>query len=419
VPDGSRVASPARVVLPIDAMDLTYSPEELAFQREVRTWLKRNVPKRDRSDNPVEGAPDKARIVKAKAWQRKVHDAGYLAMGWPREYGGQGANVMRQTIVNEEMVRARAPGLIGMMGIQMVGPTLIAHGTEEQRKHYLPKILTADEIWCQGYSEPGSGSDLASLRTRAELVGDQFVVNGQKIWTSGAQYADRMFCLVRTDPEAPKHRGISYILIDMKAPGITVRPLVQMTGDPGFNEVFFEDVQVPRANLVGQLHDGWTVANATLFHERNMLASTTRTQQLFDNLLRLARKRTRNGRPATEDALVRQRLADLATRVETMKLEAFRQLTDALRKRPPGINASVNKLVTCELNHQISRAALEILGDYGWLAKKDPRVADDGSWPNDYMFALGLIIGGGTAQVQKNIIAERGLGMPREPRPAH
>ena len=413
------MASPARVVLPIEAMDLTYSPEELAFQREVRTWLKRNVPKRDRSDNPVEGAPDKTRIVKAKAWQRKVYDAGYLAMGWPREYGGQGANVMRQTIVNEEMVRARAPGLIGMMGIQMVGPTLIAHGTEEQRKQYLPKILTADEIWCQGYSEPGSGSDLASLRTRAELVGDQFVVNGQKIWTSGAQYADRMFCLVRTDPEAPKHRGISYILIDMKAPGITVRPLVQMTGDKGFNEVFFEDVQVPRANLVGQLHDGWTVANATLFHERNMLASTTRTQQLFDNLLRLARKRTRNGRPATEDALVRQRLADLATRVETMKLEAFRQLTDALRKRPPGINASVNKLVTCELNHQISRAALEILGDYGWLAKKDPRVADAGTWPNDYMFALGLIIGGGTAQVQKNIIAERGLGMPREPRPAH
>jgi alkylation response protein AidB-like acyl-CoA dehydrogenase len=419
VSDGARVASAARVVLPIEAMDLTYSPEELAFQREVRTWLKRNVPKRDRSDNPVEGAPDKTRIVKAKAWQRKVYDAGYLAMGWPREYGGHGANVMRQTIVNEEMVRARAPGLIGMMGIQMVGPTLIAHGTEEQRKQYLPKILTADEIWCQGYSEPGSGSDLASLRTRAELVGDQFVVNGQKIWTSGAQYADRMFCLVRTDPEAPKHRGISYILIDMKAPGITVRPLVQMTGDPGYNEVFFEDVQVPRANLVGQLHDGWTVANATLFHERNMLASTTRTQQLFDNLLRLARKRTRNGRPATEDALVRQRLADLATRVETMKLEAFRQLTDALRKRPPGINASVNKLVTCELNHQISRAALEILGDYGWLAKKDPRVADAGTWPNDYMFALGLIIGGGTAQVQKNIIAERGLGMPREPRPAH
>jgi alkylation response protein AidB-like acyl-CoA dehydrogenase len=402
-------------------MDLTYSPEELAFQREVRAWLKANVPKsvpkQDRGENPVEGAPDRQKIARGKAWQRKVYEAGYLAMGWPREYGGRGADVMRQTIVNEEMVRARAPGLIGMMGVQMVGPTLIALGTDEQKRRYLPKILTADEIWCQGYSEPGSGSDLASLRTRAEIVGDEFVVNGQKIWTSGAQYANWMFCLVRTDPEAPKHRGISYVLIDMKSPGITVRPLVQMTGDPGFNEVFFEDVRVPRANLVGQLHDGWTVANATLFHERNMLASTTRTQLLFQNLVRLARTRRRGGKPAATDPLVRQRLADLAIRVETMKLEAFRQLTDTLRKRGPGINASVNKLVTCELNHQISRAALEILGDYAWLGKKDARVADDGAWPNDYMFALGLIIGGGTAQVQKNIIAERGLGMPREPRP--
>ncbi len=402
-------------------MDLTYSPDDLAFQREVRAWLKANVPKTvprtDRSGNPIEGAPDREKIARGKAWQRKVYDAGYLAMGWPKEYGGQGADVMRQTIFNEEMVRARAPQFIGTMGIQMVGPTLIAHGTDEQRRRYLPKILQAEEVWCQGYSEPGSGSDLASLRTRAEIVGDDFVVNGQKTWTSGAQYADWMFCLVRTDLEAPKHRGISYILIDMKTPGITVRPLVQMTGDPGFNEVFFEDVRVPRANLVGQLHDGWTVANATLRHERNMLASTTRTQMLLQNLLRLARARTRNGKPATEDPLVRQRLADLAIRVETMKLEAFRQLTDTLRKRGPGINASVNKLVTCELNHQLSRAALEILGDYGWLGKRDARVADGGAWPNDYMFALGLIIGGGTAQVQKNIIAERGLGMPREPRP--
>src|SRR5262245_7180906 len=400
-------------------MDLSYSPEELAFQREVRAWLKKNVPKPDKRDtNPVEGAPDKERIARAKAWQRAVHAAGYLAMGWPKEYGGQGADVMRQTIVNEEMVRARAPGIIGMMGIQMVGPTLIAHGTEEQRKQYLPKILTADEIWCQGYSEPGSGSDLASLRTRAEIVGDQFVVNGQKIWTSGAQYADRMFCLVRTDPDAPKHRGISYVLIDMKSPGITVRPLVQMTGDRGFNEVFFEDVRVPRANLVGKLHDGWTVANSTLFHERNMLASTTRTQILFESMLKRARAEKRGGKPSTKDPVVRQRLADLAIRVEMMKLEGYRQLTDALRKRPPGINASVNKLVTCELNHQIDRAALEVMGEAGWLTKKDPRVRDAGIWPTDYMFALGLIIGGGTAQIQKNIIAERGLGLPREARPA-
>jgi len=234
------------------------------------------------------------------------------------------------------------------------------------------------------------------------------------VWTSGAQYADRMFCLVRTDPDAPKHRGISYLLIDMKTPGITVRPLVQMTGDAGFNEVFFEDARVPKENLVGGLHNGWQVANATLFHERNMLASTMRTQQMLQALLRVAKTHKRNGKPASADPVVRQRLADLAMRVETMKLEAYRGLTDALRKRTPGIAASVAKLVTCELNHQLAGAALEILGSYGWLERKDPRVVDGAVWPIDFMFALGLIIGGGTAQIQKNIISERGLGMPRE-----
>jgi alkylation response protein AidB-like acyl-CoA dehydrogenase len=398
-------------------MDLSYTPEELAFQREVRAWLKKNVPKRQRDERPIEFG-DPRRIAQAKTWQRKVHAAGYLALGWPKEYGGQGMDVMRQTIVNDEMVHARAPGLIGMMGIQMVGPTLIQHGTEAQRRRYLPRILEADDIWCQGYSEPGSGSDLASLRTRAELVGDEFVVNGQKVWTSNAQFADWMFCLVRTDPNAPKHAGISYILIDMKTPGITVRPLVQMTGDAGFNEVFFEDVRVPRENLVGGLNNGWQVANATLAHERNMLGSTTRTQQTFQKLLRLARTQRRNGGPASDDPVIRQRLADLALRVETMKLEAYRQLTNALRGRPAGISASVSKLVTTELNHDIARTALEIMGSYGPLAKKDPRVRDAGIWPLDFMYSLGLIIGGGTSQIQKNIIAERGLGMPKEPRPA-
>src|SRR5438034_357751 len=323
-PEGSQ---PGGEVLPTPVMDLSYTPEELAFQREVRAWLRRNVPGR-----------------------------------------------------------------------------------------HLPKILTAEEIWCQGYSEPGAGSDLASLRTRAELRGDEFVVNGQKVWTSNAQYADWMFCLVRTDPDAPRHAGISYVLIDMRTPGITVRPLVQMTGDAGFNEVFLEDVRVPRANLVGQLNAGWQVANATLGHERNMLGSTTRTQQTFQKLVRLARTQRRNGGPASEDPVVRQRLADLAIRVETMRLEAYRQLTDALHGRPPGISASVNKLVTTELNHDIARAALDVLGSYGPLHKRDPRVRDAGVWPTDFMYSLGLIIGGGTSQIQKNIIAERGLGMPREAR---
>lgn len=393
-------------------MDLSYSKEDEAFRKEVRTWLKHNLPKKDRVISDL--VPhDPERVKRAKEWQRKLYDAGYVAMGWPKEYGGQGADVMRQTIVNEELVLARAPGLIGAMGISMLGPTLIQYGTEEQRRRYLPKILTAEEIWCQGYSEPGSGSDLASLRTRAEFVGDEFIVNGQKVWTSNAQFADWMFCLVRTDPDVPKHRGISYILIDMKTPGITTRPLVQMTGDAGFNEVFFEDVRVPRENLVGELNQGWAVANATLFHERNLLGSTARTQLMMQNLIRLARSHQRYGKPAAEDPVIRRKLADLLVRVEAMKYHSYRQLTDALKNRPPGIAAMVNKLVGTELNHDICALALEILNSYGPLIRSSAHVVDRGVWQYEFMFTLGLIIGGGTSQIQKNIISERGLGMPR------
>jgi alkylation response protein AidB-like acyl-CoA dehydrogenase len=393
-------------------MELAYSKEDEAFRKEVRAWLKHNLPKKDKSISDLM-PHDPERVRRAKEWQRKLYDAGYVAMSWPKEYGGQDADVIRQTIVNEELVLARAPGLIGASGLGMLGPTLIQLGTEEQRRRYLPKILTAEEIWCQGYSEPGSGSDLASLRTRAEIVGDEFVVNGQKVWTSNAQFSDWMFCLVRTDPDAPKHRGISYILIDMRTPGITVRPLVQMTGDAGFNEVFFEDVRVPRANLVGELNQGWMVANATLFHERNMLGSTTRTQLMMQNLIRLARSRQRYGKPAAEDPVMRQKLADLLARVEAMKYHSYRLLTNEIRGRSQGISAMVNKLVGTELNHDICALALEILGSYAPLNRRSEHVVDNGVWAYEFMFTLGLVIGGGTSQIQKNIISERGLGMPK------
>lgn len=393
-------------------MDLSYTPEQEAFRQSVRTWLQANVPPRD-PDAVVGDDASPERLQRLKAWQRKVCDAGYLALGWPKEYGGQGMDVIQQTIVNEEMVLAKAPALIGMMGIQMVGPTLIQHGSEAQRRRFLPKILAADEIWCQGYSEPGSGSDLASLRTRAELVGDEFVVNGQKVWTSNAHFADYMFCLVRTDPDAPKHLGISYILIDMRSPGLSVRPLVQMTGDPGFNEVFFENVRVPRENLVGTLHQGWLVANSTLAHERNMLGSTTRTQQMFDTLVGVARRCERQGRPAAQDPLVRQRLAGLKIRVEALKAFSYRQLTDRLHGRSSPMGASINKLASTELNHDICAAAIEILGCEGQLLRGDARVHDRGMWPQELMFTIGMIIGGGTSEIQKNILATRGLGLPK------
>jgi len=394
-------------------MDLTYAPAQEELRRQVRAWLARHLPQRERQNRSVEYG-DLARLPAAKAWQRRLHEAGYVAMGWPRDYGGRGADVLEQTIVEDELVRARAPGLIGLLGVQMVGPTLIQWGTDEQKRRFLPPILSAEELWCQGYSEPDAGSDLASLKTRAELRGDEFVVNGQKVWTSYAHLADWMFCLVRTNPSAPKHHGISYLLIDMHSPGVIVRPLVQMTGDAGFNEVFLEDVHVPRRNLVGALDQGWQVATSTLTHERHMLGSTARTQQLLNGVIRLARLRRQNGRGGGHDALVRQRLADLSTRVESMRLDAYRRLTDEVRGRPPGIGASITKLASTELNHDLASFALTLLGSYGPLASGTRGVVDDGLWPYELMFTLGMVIGGGTSQIQKNIISERGLGMPRQ-----
>jgi alkylation response protein AidB-like acyl-CoA dehydrogenase len=393
-------------------MDLRFSPEHEAFRRRVRAWLRAHLPKRSASaDQRPYGDP--RRVRELQQWQRTLYQGGYVAIGWPVKYGGQGLGLMEQTIVTQELVLARAPQLIGLMGVQMVGPTLIQYGTEAQRQRFLPPMLTADEIWCQGYSEPGAGSDLAALATRAELAGDEFIVNGQKVWTSNAQFADWMFCLVRTDPVVPKHRGISYLLIDMKTPGIRVRPLVQMTGDAGFNEVFFDDVRVPRQNLVGELNQGWQVANATLVHERNMLGSSTRTQQMFNAVLHLAQTRRRAGRRVSDDPVMRQKLAGLLVRVEAMKFHSLRQLTDALHGRPTGIAASLNKLVSTELNHDIAALALEVLGSFGPLARGSARVVERGIWPYEFMFTLGMIIGGGTSQIQKNIISERGLGMPR------
>ncbi len=393
-------------------MDLNFAPEEEEFRLKVRRFLEETLPMSGLKPG-TEGRADKEWLDKSKAWQKNLYEAGYVGLSWPKEYGGQAMDPVRQSIVNDEMVRANAPYLVGGSGLSMLGPTLISWGTEEQKARFLPKILTAEEIWCQGYSEPGSGSDLASLRTRAEVVGDEFIVNGQKVWTSNAQFSQWMFCLVRTDPEAPKHRGISYILIDMKSPGITVRPLVQMTGDRGFNEVFFDNVHVPRKNLVGELNEGWIVANATLFHERNMLGAATGSKQRFNRLLALAKSVKRDGRPLSQDPVFRQRLVDLEIRVEAMTFHSYRQLTDQVRGRNPGVEAMINKLVGTELNHDLATAAMEAMGDYSMLSRDEKAVLDHGYWPYEWMFSLGLVIGGGTSHIQKNIIAERGLKMPK------
>ena len=394
-------------------MDLELSTDDRDFLDGLRAWLRRHLPREwTRGPHGQESAVERDPTA-LREFQRALHAAGYLGIGWPEELGGRPGGALRQFLVDEELARQRAPALVGLLGVAMAGPTLLACGSDAQKRRFVPRILSAEELWCQGYSEPGAGSDLASLRTRGELEGDELVVTGHKVWTTNAHFSDWMFALVRTDPGAPRHRGISYVLIDMKTPGIEVRPLRQMTKDAGFNEVFFEDVRVPLANVVGGLHQGWAVANATLGHERDMLGSSAHTRNLFDGLLRVARAATRNGRPACEDPVVRQRLAELRIEVEAMRLHALRCLSASVRGAPAGLAGQVTKLRVTWLNHRIAELAVELLGARGPLYRGSPHVADGGFWPREWMFSLGMIIGGGTTQIQKNIIAQRGLGLPR------
>ncbi len=390
-------------------MDLNLTPEEENYRAQVRAWLEANLPKRPRGNA---GAGESG-LERARAWQRKVFEAGYLALGWPKEYGGQALDPMRQVIVSEEMNRAGAPILPGNAGITMVGPTLITWGTEQQKRHYLPKILSGEHIWCQGYSEPNAGSDLAALRTSAEIRGDEFIVNGQKIWTSFAHYADMMFALVRTDPTKPKHRGISYVLIDMHSPGITVRPLVQMTGSGEFNEVFFDNVRVPRENLVGELNEGWKVANTTLIHERNMMGTVSAARRTWLQLLETARRVRRKGRPAIEDPFFRQRIADLEISVESMRLHSIRQLTNLIKGRSPGVEALISKLAGTDLSFELADTAMALGGSYTMLERGGDSALKRDRWVRHLMMSFAFRISGGSSHIQKNIIAERGLGMPK------
>jgi alkylation response protein AidB-like acyl-CoA dehydrogenase len=397
-------------------MDLNITPEGEAFRQKVRAWLKERLPDywplMSRLET-LDGPRNDEELAMARRWQGEAHAAGFVAPNWPKKYGGQDMDPMLEMVLREEMVRAGAPLLVGTSGLEMLGPTLIKWGTEDQKLRYLPKILTAEELWCQGFSEPSSGSDLASLRTRAELEGDHFVVNGQKVWTSNAHHSDMMFGLVRTDPQAPKHQGISFLLIDMRSPGITVRPLIQMTGRHGFNEVFFDQVTVPRENLVGGLNEGWRIAVDTLLNERAMIASSTSTELLFNRLLNLARTFRHDGRPLTNEPRWRQQLAEFDIRLEATRLHHYRQLSNHIAGRRDGPEIFINKLVGTQLTHDIATAAMDILGDYGLLAEGEESAPDDGFWPGEWLLSLGLCIGGGTTQIHKNTIAERALRMPR------
>ena len=393
-------------------MDLTLSPEYAAFRDQVAETLKANA-------HLAPGPDDKGlKHPKRLAWQEFLIREGLTARTIPTEYGGYGAepDILKSRIIAEEFARSGVPRPLAGQGISMLVPTLLELGTPEQKEAYIERTLKGELIWCQGYSEPGAGSDLAALRTRAVEDGDDFVINGQKIWTSTARQADMMFCLVRTDPDAKKHHGITYILFPMDTPGIEVRPLVDMTGSANFNEVFFTDVRVPKSGVVFEVNKGWQVANATLTHERGMLGDPNATKARFIELVELMKVETVNGQRLIENPVLRDRLMTLQAEVYAMQANGLRITTNRLKGEAAGLAGLVVKLQGCELNHQIAALAIDALGELGILYEEGEHLRSGGAWQWRYMYDLGLIIGGGTAQIQKNIIAERGLGMPREPR---
>ncbi len=382
-----------------------------SFRLELRAWLAANTTDEFREKRTM---TFQEKVAVRRAWQRKLFEAGWIGIGWPQEYGGRGASLMQEAIYNEEMARAQAPATANVIGLNMVGPTVLAVGTPEQKARYLPKILSAEEIWCQGFSEPNAGSDVASLQTRAVREDDHFVVNGQKVWTSYGYVANFCILLVRTDFEAPKHKGLSYLIVDMKSPGVSARPLVQMTGEAEFAEVFFENVKVPAENLVGELNKGWMVAITTLMHERGSfsLSIIVVFEQRLQALIELSRSSILNGKPVLGDSHVRQRLARLYTDVKTFKLNTMRQMSSLNRGHLPGPEGSLLKLQWSELNQRLVELAFELEGPYSSLAPDSLDAPSEGRWQYEYLRARGNTIEAGTSEVQRNIVAERVLGLP-------
>ena len=362
-------------------MDLRDSPDEAAFREGVRAWLHENLP-----------------TEPGREWSRKIYDAGYAGLTWPVEYGGRGEPYSHQAIVLEEFARAEAPQHMGVIGLGMAGPTIMAHGSEEQKQRYLSKILSAEEVWCQGFSEPGAGSDLAAVRTRVEPRDGHFLVNGQKVWSSFAHIADHCILVGLGDPEAPRYRGLTYVIVDMKTPGVEVRPLRQITGEAEFNEIFFTDVEVPRENLLGEIGGGWQVAMTTLLHERGTLgfALGGALELQVTKLLALAKQR------AADDPLIRDRVAQEWIELQALKLTNYRSLTTLMQTGIPGPEGSGAKLHWSEQNQRLTKLAMEILGG-----------EDDGYWRHQQLRSRGNTIEAGTSEILRNIISERVLGLPR------
>ena len=395
-------------------MDFRPTEDEARLRAEVRQWLRRHLPPGWGTPSFREPGAASDKMAFAKAWQHTLFEGGWAGIAWPKEYGGRGASIVEQMIFNEEYASARAPDLINLaVGNGLVGPTLIACGQPWHKERFLPGILKGDEIWCQGFSEPNAGSDLAAVRTAAEVRGDELVVRGQKVWCSYARYADWCILVVRTDPSAPKHKGLSFLLVDMKSAGITIRPLREMTGEAWFNEVFFDEVRVPRANVVGEINRGWDVIMTTLAHERGAAAPHARLQIERRRLTELARRPSCNGAGTAADPLVRQRLAQFAIEVEILRLTAYRNVSVMARDGRPGPEGSILKLFWSELDQRMKETAIEILGTQGLLCAESPRAVDAGFWARELLWSRAATIYAGTSEVQRNIIAQRVLGLPR------
>ena len=393
-------------------MDLTLSPQELRFRDELRAWLAANVP----ADWETRIGDDLAeRFEFLRTWQKKVYEAGWAGISWPKEYGGRGATLMEQVIFTEEMARAGAPPLANVLGLSLIGPTIVNFGTDAQKKRYLPKILNADEIWCQGFSEPNAGSDLAGLRTDARLDGGHYVINGQKVWNSYGWIADWCALLTRSDRESTQHKGLTYILVDMKSPGVEVRPLRQMTGESEFCELFFHDVRVPAENVLGKVGDGWKVALGTLAHERATLGAGMQItfKRQFDRLVDLSHTVQRNGRPASEDPVIRQKLAQSYLEIEIMRLNQMRAITRISQSGLPGPEGSIQKIFWSELNQRFQQVAAELLGPYAQLTKGNGHAIDGGQWAHSYLRTRGNTIEAGTSEIQRNIVGHFVLGLPK------
>lgn len=396
-------------------MDFNYSTEDLKFRDELRQWLRDNLPE-GWGETVFEPEDEDERAHFRLEWERTLYQGGWSGIEWPKKYGGRGASLIEQAIFAEELARAKTPEGLNIIGRNLVATTLLHHGTEEQRQRYLPKILSGEEVWCQGFSEPNAGSDLAAVRCRADRDGDSFVLNGQKIWTSYAQYSQWCIALVRTDSSLPKHKGISFLLVDMKSPGISLQPLKQISGECEFNETFFNDVRVPVENLVGELNSGWKIAMTTLAYERgpeDALGRQIRFKQELDRLLATVSKLKRGSAMAIDDPGLRQKLAKSVVELEIMKLNCLRRFSKSLKGEPRGPDSSMMKLYWSHITQNMYEVALEALGPLAPLTGGDVLSPADGRYQLSYLHSRAFTIYSGSSEIQKNIIGERVLGLPK------